>query len=61
MVFQSGWYSVTNMLAGATNSTYTIFGVGPANVGNYFVQVSSPYGITNSAPRGADAEGSIRL
>jgi hypothetical protein len=47
--FNPAGTSVTNTLADATNATYTIFGVGVANVGKYFVQVSSPAGSTNSA------------
>ena len=35
------WYFGTNVLAGETNSAFCIAGVGPANVGNYHVVVTS--------------------
>ena len=39
---------VTNIIAGATNSTLTINNVGPSDEASYNVFVSSPYGSTNS-------------
>ncbi|MEI7903699.1 MAG: immunoglobulin domain-containing protein, partial [bacterium] len=39
--FNPAGTSVTNTLADATNATYSIFGVGVANVGKYFVPLAS--------------------
>jgi hypothetical protein len=44
------WYFGTNALAGATNSTLCIAQVGPANVGNYQVVVTSGGVSTESTP-----------
>jgi len=44
------WYFGTNVLAGETNSTLCIASVGPANVGNYHVVVTSGGVAMNSAP-----------
>ncbi len=44
------WYFGTNALAGQTNSMLNIGSVGPTNVGNYSVVVSSAGGTTNSSP-----------
>ena len=47
------WYfstpTATNLIAGATSSSYTIANVGSGDVGNYSVRVTNPYGNTNSA------------
>jgi len=42
------WYFGGNVLTGQTNSTLNITSVGPTNVGNYSVVVTSPGGSTNS-------------
>jgi len=44
------WYQGANALPGQTNSTLNIASVGPANVGNYSVVVTSAGGSTNSLP-----------
>ncbi len=46
--FQYQWYAGGSAIAGATNATYTISYLLPANAGKYYVNVSNPAGATNS-------------